>query len=200
MKTKFRISNNEIAELLGIESVEFPKYTTQIVNLASQNAQATRPRVVGQMSDLMQEFSGKSIDEWENWYLQKHPNAIQDARKKIAQMIENFRNAMDEIDQQLIENWVRDLVILKTYIGLKFQKAILIKTADLLKSNYRIANSKDESKGVDGFIGDLPISIKPESYRAKKQLLENIDARFIFYDKVKTGIKVDISDVLADRE
>ncbi|MCA9740999.1 MAG: MjaI family restriction endonuclease [Deferribacteres bacterium] len=200
MKTKFRISNNEIAELLGIESVEFPKYTTQIVNLASQNAQATRPRVVGQMSDLMQEFSGKSIDEWENWYLQKHPNAIQDARKKIAQMIENFRNAMDEIDQQLIENWVRDLVILKTYIGLKFQKAILIKTAELLKSNYRIANSKDESKGVDGFIGDLPISIKPESYRAKKQLLENIDARFIFYDKVKTGIKVDISDVLADRE
>lgn len=200
MKTKFRISNNEIAELLGIESVEFPKYTTQIVNLASQNAQATRPRVVGQMSDLMQEFSGKSIDEWENWYLQKHPNAIQDARKKIAQMIENFRNAMDEIDQQLIENWVRDLVILKTYIGLKFQKAILIKTADLLKSNYRIANSMDESKGVDGFIGDLPISIKPESYRAKKQLLENIDARFIFYDKVKTGIKVDISDVLADRE
>ena len=152
------------------------------------------------MSDLMQEFSGKSIDEWENWYLQKHPNAIQDARKKIAQMIENFRNAMDEIDQQLIENWVRDLVILKTYIGLKFQKAILIKTAELLKSNYRIANSKDESKGVDGFIGDLPISIKPESYRAKKQLLENIDARFIFYDKVKTGIKVDISDVLADRE
>lgn len=115
-------------------------------------------------------------------------------------MIENFRNAMDEIDQQLIENWVRDLVILKTYIGLKFQKAILIKTAELLKSNYRIANSKDESKGVDGFIGDLPISIKPESYRAKKQLLENIDARFIFYDKVKTGIKVDISDVLADRE
>lgn len=83
MKTKFRISNNEIAELLGIESVEFPKYTTQIVNLASQNAQATRPRVVGQMSDLMQEFSGKSIDEWENWYLQKHPNAIQDARKKL---------------------------------------------------------------------------------------------------------------------
>lgn len=200
MKANFKISNDEIGELLGIKSVEFPKYASQIINLASQNAQATRPRVVGQMSELIQEFPGKNVDEWEMWYLEKHPNAIQNARDKIVHMIENFQNVMEEIDQQLIENWVRDLVILKTYMGLKFQMAILKKVASMFKSDYRVATYHEESLGIDGFIGKMPISIKPETYKIKKQLLENIDARFIFYDKVKTGIKVDISDVIAGDE
>ena len=30
----------------------FPKYTTQLMNLANQTAQGTRPKVVGQMSEL----------------------------------------------------------------------------------------------------------------------------------------------------
>ncbi len=41
--------------------LEFPKYTTQLMNLANQNSQGTRPKVVGQMSDLIQEFDGKKI-------------------------------------------------------------------------------------------------------------------------------------------
>ncbi len=45
MKTKVKISNKEIKELLGITSFEFPKYSTQILNLANQNAQGTRPSV-----------------------------------------------------------------------------------------------------------------------------------------------------------
>lgn len=93
------------------------------------------------MSDLIEEFPGKSLQEWEEWYLEKNPDAIRNARDKIVHMIENFQNVMEEIDQQLIENWVRDLVILKTYSGLKFQKAILKKVASLLKSDYRIADS-----------------------------------------------------------
>ena len=34
------------------ETKTFPKYTTQIINLANQNAQGTRPQVVGKMSNL----------------------------------------------------------------------------------------------------------------------------------------------------
>jgi len=54
MRTKVKITNEEIKELLGVKSFEFPKYSTQIINLANQNAQGTRPAVVGQMSDLIQ--------------------------------------------------------------------------------------------------------------------------------------------------
>lgn len=59
---------------------------------------------------------------------------------------------------------------------------------------------KEESQGVDGFIGKLPISIKPETYKTKNHLQENIDAKLIFYKKVKGGIKVDISDVIDSYE
>ncbi|WP_293448839.1 MjaI family restriction endonuclease [Persephonella sp.] len=53
---ELKIKIDEIKKLMEIETPEFPKYATQIINLANQNAQATRPRVVGQMSKL--EFTG----------------------------------------------------------------------------------------------------------------------------------------------
>ncbi len=37
-------------------SLNFPKYTTQLINLISNTAQATRSSVVGQMTDLIPEF------------------------------------------------------------------------------------------------------------------------------------------------
>jgi hypothetical protein len=40
---------------------EFPKYATQLLNLANQNAQGTRPKIVGQMSELIQECLDKAV-------------------------------------------------------------------------------------------------------------------------------------------
>jgi len=60
----FKIKNTEIYNDVVGSAPEFPKYSTQLMNLANQNAQGTRPRVVGQMSDLIQEFPGSTLDEW----------------------------------------------------------------------------------------------------------------------------------------
>ena len=196
MITQIKLTNNEIKELLGAESFEFPKYATQILNLANQNAQGTRPAVVGQMSELIQEFSGKSVEEWEKWYVAKHPDAIKKATQKVLEMIDNFRKVIDQIDEKMIRDWVRDLVVIKTFIGLRFQEAILGKAALLLKKTYRLASPADESKGIDGYIGDLPISIKPATYKAKKNLQETIAAKIIYYEKVKDGINVDIGELV----
>ena len=59
---KKNISNGEVESLSKAPSYTFPKYTTQIINLVNGNAQGTGPDVVGQMSDLIQEFDGKSIE------------------------------------------------------------------------------------------------------------------------------------------
>ena len=138
MKTKIKIKNDEIKKLLGVDSPDFPKYSTQILNLANQNAQGTRPAVVGQMSELIQEFSGKSIQEWEEWYLKKHPDAIQRASEKIVAMVDNFKSVMSKIDRQLVENWVHDLVIIKTFIELRCQEAILGKIGKFLNGDQDI--------------------------------------------------------------
>ena len=44
---KIKLSNEELRRSLEIEAPSFPKYVTQIINLANQNAQGTRPKVVG---------------------------------------------------------------------------------------------------------------------------------------------------------
>ena len=40
-------------------------------------------KVVGQMSELVKEFDGKSIGEWIAWYTERYPNAINDATEKL---------------------------------------------------------------------------------------------------------------------
>jgi len=192
---KLKISNEELRKFLDIDSPDFPKYTTSILNLANQFAQGTRPRVVGQLSDLIQEFSGRSLPEWEEWYVKKNPDAIVNATEKVVKMIGSFRGAMDEIDKDLVERWVRDLVIVKTFIGLRFQEAILEKVAEKKGCKFRIANPEEESKGIDGFLDETPISIKPATYKAKAGLQENIKAKIIFYEKKKNGIEITFEDI-----
>lgn len=188
---KFKIKNTEIQELLMGDTADFPKYTSQLINLANQNAQGTRPRVVGQMSDLIQEFPGRSVQEWESWYKQKQPDAIEEATKRIYQMIENLQQAVAKIDRDMVKAWVEELVIAKTFMGLRFQDAILKKVALDKGYDYRLAAPEEESKGIDGYIGDHPVSIKPITYKTKMSLMEEIGAYIIFYDKKKDGINVE---------
>ncbi|OGP88826.1 MAG: restriction endonuclease [Deltaproteobacteria bacterium RBG_16_48_10] len=187
---KIKIKNEEVTQLLDAEVVSFPKYATQLINLANQNAQGTRPEVVGQMSELIKEFKGKKLKEWEEWYLDKHPEAIERAKIKILQMMENFKQVITLIDVKMIEAWVRDLVIVKTFVGLKFQEAILRHVAAHMKKVYRLANPDEEARGIDGYIEEVPISIKPQSYESKQMLPEIIEVHFIYYEKVKDGINI----------
>lgn len=191
---KIKLTNEEIRTYLNIETPEFPKYVTQIINLANQNAQGTRPKVVGQMSELIQQFTGKTLSEWEEWYIDKHPEAIKKATEKILVMVDNFKDVMNKIDREMIGCWVRDLVVVKTFLGLKFQEAVLKKGAELKNVEWRLANPSEESQGIDGFIGDIPVSIKPDTYQIKKALREDINIKIIFYSKIKDGIEVDYSE------
>jgi len=50
---KVKITIEEIRKLLDIETPGIPKYVSPLINLANQYAQGTRPKVVGQMKELM---------------------------------------------------------------------------------------------------------------------------------------------------
>jgi hypothetical protein len=191
-----KIKNEElIQELIG-EIKEFPRYTTQILNLSNQNSQGTRPRVVGQLSELIKECPEKTYEGWKNWYLAKHPKAIENASEKINEMVNNLKEAIQKIDKTMVKKWVEDLVLEKTFIGLRFQEAILKKIANIKKVEYRLSTPQEESRGIDGFIGDDAISIKPITYKTKNSLRENIEAKIIYYDKTKSGLNIDASELL----
>ena len=199
MFMEFKIKVDEIRRLMEIETPKFPKYATQIINLANQNAQATRPKVVGQMSELVKEFTGRTLEEWEEWYLERYPDSIDEATKKILEMIDNFREVINQIDETMIRQWVRDLVLIKTFIGLRFQEAVLKKIAENFGTSYKLSMPEEESKGIDGYIGNIPISLKPITYRSMKMLTEKIDADIIYYEKQKDGIKITIPEELEKR-
>ena len=191
---EIKLKNAEIQEYVSAPVREFPKYTTQLMNLANQNSQGTRPRVVGQMSDLIQEFPGQTFEEWVMWYQEQYPDAIDNATDKIISMIENFSVVFPKIDRDLVRSWVEDLVLVKTFTGLRFQEAILKKLAEMKGCDYRLAEPYEESQSIDGFVGEEAYSIKPSTYLSKADLAESIDIKIIFYDKKKDGVVFEIPE------
>ena len=188
VEQSFRLTTKEImADVAGPPEI-FPLYTTQLINLANQNSQATRARNVGQMSELIQEFPGNSYEQWVRWYIEKYPDAIEGATDKTFAMIVKMRQAMEEIEREMVGQWIRELILAKTYAGLRFQESILKTIAAKNSTTYRLARPDEESRGIDGFIGLKPVSIKPVSYQSKSFLPETIDARIIYYEKVRGGI------------
>ena len=192
---KFKISNDEVANLSNAPHYEFPKYVSQFINLANSNAGGTRPKVVGQMSELVKEFDGKSIDEWIAWYTERYPNAINDATEKVWTMYETMKGAFNTITKDMVENWVKDLVYGKTYCGIRFQTAIISAIANQRNKDWREANPDEEAKGIDGFIGGKPLQIKASTYKLEAHLSEVIDVPIVYYDKKKDGISIEYNPI-----
>jgi len=89
-----------------------------------------------------------------------------------------------------VHRWISELVLAKTYTGLRFQKSILKELAAETGDTWRLAGPADESRGIDGYIGTMPVSIKPVSYITKPELQDDIGPEIIFYKKVRGGIRV----------
>lgn len=197
---KIKIKMNELEKMATDKTEQFPKYVAPIINLANRFAQGTRPNVVGQLSEMIQQCPYKTYVEWKRWYLNKKPAATDEATKKIMNMLENFREVLPKIDEKNVRKWVEDLVLVKTFAGLRFQEAILKKISSIIGENYRLAGPKEESEGIDGFIGETSISIKPETYKTEPSLMEKIKAdKIIFYEKRKDGIVVDITSLSEEK-
>lgn len=106
-------------------------------------------------------------------------------------MVKKLRTAIQSIDDKMIDTWLRDLVIVKTFLGLKFQEAILAEVAGHLQTTYRLSEPEEESKGIDGFVGRTPVSIKPVTYRAKPLLQEILQGTVIYYEKVNNDLRIE---------
>lgn len=193
---KYTIKSQDILAYNESKAVTFPKYTSQLINWANQNAQGTRAKIVGQMSDLFPEFMSSSdsitIEDWKDWYLQKHPGAIENATERIYEQVKNLQEAIKLIDKDMVRDWVKDLVINKTYNGLYVQKAILVSLSQKLNKEYRLAIPEEESVGIDGYVGETPYSIKPDTYKTMNRLSESINVKMIFYTKTKTGLNIEV--------
>ena len=70
---------------------------------------------------------------------EKKPQAIDRASDLVFDMIFKSKDAIEKIDQDMVREWVEDLVLAKTFLGLRFQEAILMKIASEQHVEYRLA-------------------------------------------------------------
>ncbi len=195
---KYILKSENIVAYNESDEFKFPKYTSQLINWANQNAQGTRTVVVGQMSELFQEFLASeediTIENWRKWYTKRYPNAFNMATDKIFAQVQNLRDAIPLIDREMVMHWVEDLVINKTFNGMYVQKAILASLAEKRGCTFRLATPAEESLGIDGYVGKTPYSVKPDSYKAMGRLSESIDVKMIYYTKTKTGLTIEVEE------
>ena len=195
---QYTLKNEDIQFYNDTVTYEFPKYTTQLINWANQNAQGTRPRVVGQMSELFPEFMAtgrdKTIGSWATWYQERYPDAIDIATDKIWEQMLNLKKAIQLIDKDLVHAWVEDLIFNKTFNGMYLQKAILCSLADRLHKPFRPSAPYEEAQGVDGYVGDVSYSVKPSTYKTMNRLQETLAGKMIYYEKTSSGLKIEVED------
>ena len=150
---KFKISNEYISKCNDTEISEYPKYTTQVINLANQNAGGTRPRNIGQLSELLPEYLSSpgeaSLSGWKEWYNERYPDAVNNAVDRVWDQVNNLRDCMDYIDKRMVKTWVEDLIYNKTFNGLYYQKAILQKISERERKPFRLANPYEEAMNID---------------------------------------------------
>lgn len=195
---KYTPKNENVERYNESNTFNFPKYTSQLINWANQNAQGTRPVVVGQLSELFPEFMASgdeiTIENWRDWYTERYPEAFEKATDKIYAQVQNLRDAIPLIDREMVERWVEDLVIYKTFNGLYVQKSILASLAERKGTTYRLATPEEESVGIDGYVGGVPYSVKPDTYKSMNRLSETINVKMIYYAKKKAGLIIEVEE------
>jgi hypothetical protein len=105
-------------------------------------------------------------------------------------MLERIRSALAEVDRRGVREWTEDLVLVKSFLGLRFQEAILPRVAEALGVEYTPADAEDESRGIDGYVGGTAVPVKPLTYRSRHRP-EDIPYEIIYYEKTHRGVTVE---------
>lgn len=204
-ENEFKLTEDERERLVSDEIEEFPfdtpKYTTYLLNPAINLSQSNRPHVVGQMSDIVEEFRQNhpegTFEDWVNYYKKEYDGdeRLEEATEMAYPMVEKMRESFEQIDKKMTSQYLKDLVLFKSYEGFDIQEAILKKLGKMYNVEVQRADAQDESRGIDGYIGKQPVQVKPVSY--KDNLQEDIDVPIVFYDENKSNktMKVDISEL-----
>lgn len=175
------LSADEIKHLLGgrisgknilkKQKIKYPRYWYGFINKAADMCGATRSNKIGKLHVLYGQRKYRSLNEWIKYHKKRYPNAIKNTVNAIYAVLDEI--GLDKKNKQKYKKYIRkfaeNLIFNQTYAGLKIQEAILIKISQLTKENYRWTGAKEDSSGVDGFIGRIPVSIKPKSCQGKKK-------------------------------
>ncbi len=168
-------------------------YIRSIVNMAAGFSQSLRPKNMGQLSDLLQDYRNSTDDPtvsgWKEYHVQKiGKDCIENATEKTWDFIERIKTNIEHLTKEDVRDWVEELVYDKTFSGLQIQLDVLRMVS---KKSFRLATPTEESQGIDGYVDGNPVSIKPHTYKnSPASLNETIECDIIFYKKTRNGLVI----------
>lgn len=170
---------------------EFPDLTSALIGLANHLSKATTRKKLGNPTSVIEEFGGKTFEDWERFYEQKRPGALDTAGREIYNAIEMLRNALELVDKELVRHWVEEAVLKRTYATWRIQETILRNIAKLQGKPFRQPDDHESEAGIDGFIDERPFSVRPVSHYFKGPPEEqDAPVDVVYFEKAKRGLKV----------
>ena len=171
--------------------IDFPELTSDLISLANHLSKATTRKKLGNPGAVIEEFKGKTFEDWERFYEQKRPGALDTASREIYSAIEKLREALELVDEELVRHWVEEAVLKRTYAAWRIQETILKYIAKLQGKSFRQADDQESTAGIDGFIDERPFCVHPVS-RYFKSPPEEQDPKMdvVYFEKAKRGLKV----------
>ena len=172
------------------EITTFPPLASELIQLANLKAHAVTKKIVGKPQDLIQQFEGKTYEEWCERYAAAHPDAIDKATDMITALVAELKSAVAAIDRGLVKQWVKEAVLKKTYARSRLPEVILKKIARVRELPFRLPDAAEEACGIDGFIGETAFRVRPVSYYFKAPPDEPAEPHTIYFEKTKSGVKI----------
>ena len=173
------------------------KYHSAFLNTVNKDARSSRPETVGKLAtEIFPNYVDNAIEpsseNWKKYYQDNHSEQYNKGLEKLKRQFELEKQAINAITEQDLVDYYDDLMFSKTFSGLYVQDEILRDIADKKKATYRKPNAIEEGQGIDGYIDDIPYSVKSETYKdsaAKNN--ETINAKMVYYSENKKDKSID---------
>lgn len=169
----------------------FPDLTSELISLANHLSKATTRKKLGNPASVIEKFEGKTFEDWERFYEETCPGALDTASREIYSALGKLREALALVDEELVRHWVEEAVLKRTYAAWRIQETILRHIAKRQGKPFRQADDRESEAGIDGFIDERPFSVRPVSYYFKGPPEEQdalVDV--VYFEKAKRGLKV----------
>lgn len=160
-----KLTATDFKSVVKRDRSSFPLYTKPILNIATQNSKATQVKIVGSIKDQWTEFlatGGRSVEDWEQWYMENGGrDKIERATDKLFDMLTKMPLDRKVFTRELANQYILDLVINKTHYGMSGEYHAVLAAANHFKMKYRFSTAEEESQGIDAWIGQFPVQVKP---------------------------------------
>lgn len=186
-KEKIKKSNNSEYAI----NYKPKKYHSAFLNIVNKDARSSRPETVGKLAteifpNYVESAIKPSPENWKKYYKDNHSEQYNNGLKKFKKQFELEKQAINNITEEDLTDYYNDLMFNKTFSGLYVQDEILKDIASEKKATYRKSTALEEGQGIDGYIDDVPYSIKSETYKdSAAKNTETISAKMVYYRENK---------------